>query len=147
MITNVSLTTVYCLDQTETRDFYVDVLGFESRVDLPMGPDARWVTISHPNQPELEVTLMKPGPPLDPDAADFVRRQLEKGQMGGLGLRVDDCRKTHQELVEKGVTFLQEPADRPYGVEAVMRDNTGNWLVLVEPREFDMSAVAPEDLG
>jgi catechol 2,3-dioxygenase-like lactoylglutathione lyase family enzyme len=147
MITNVSLTTVYCLDQTETRDFYVDVLGFESRVDLPMGPDARWVTISHPNQPELEVTLMKPGPPLDPDAADFVRRQLEKGQMGGLGLRVDDCRKTHQELVEKGVTFLQEPADRPYGVEAVMRDNTGNWLVLVEPKEFDMSAVAPEDLG
>jgi len=147
MITNVSLTTVYCLDQTATRDFYVDVLGFESRVDLPMGPDARWVTISHPNQPELEVTLMKPGPPLDPDAADFVRRQLEKGQMGGLGLRVDDCRKTHQELVEKGVTFLQEPADRPYGVEAVMRDNTGNWLVLVEPREFDMSAVAPEDLG
>ena len=147
MITNVSLTTVYCLDQTETRDFYVDVLGFESRVDLPMGPDARWVTISHPNQPELEVTLMKPGPPLDPDAADFVRRQLEKGQMGGLGLRVDDSRKTHQELVEKGVTFLQEPADRPYGVEAVMRDNTGNWLVLVEPREFDMSAVAPEDLG
>ena len=147
MITNVSLTTVYCLDQTETRDFYVDVLGFESRVDLPMGPDARWVTISHPNQPELEVTLMKPGPPLDPDAADFVRRQLEKGQMGGLGLRVDDCRKTHQELVEKGVTFLQEPADRPYGVEAVIRDNTGNWLVLVEPKEFDMSAVAPEDLG
>jgi hypothetical protein len=57
--------------------------------------------------------------------------------MGGLGLRVDDCRKTFQELVDKGVTFLQDPADRPYGVEAVMRDNTGNWLVLVEPREFN----------
>ena len=68
-----------------------------------------------------------------------VRRQLEKGQMGGLGLRVDDCRKTHQELVEKGVTFLQEPADRPYGVEAVMRDNSGCWLVLVEPKEFTAS--------
>jgi len=147
MITNVSLTTVYCLDQSATRDFYVDVLGFVPRIDAPMGPDARWVTISHPNQPELEVTLMTPGPPLAADAAEFVRRQLEKGQMGGLGLRVDDCRKTHQELVEKGVTFLQEPADRPYGVEAVMRDNTGNWLVLVEPKEFESSAVASEDLG
>jgi hypothetical protein len=31
---------------------------------------------------------------------------------------------------------LQEPADRPYGVEAVMRDNSGNWLVLVEPKEY-----------
>ncbi len=54
----------------------------------------------------------------------------------GLGLRVDDCRKTYQELTGKGVTFLQEPSERPYGVEAVMRDNTGNWLVLVEPRPF-----------
>ena len=64
------------------------------------------------------------------------RRQLDKGQMGGLGLRVDDCRQTHAELAAKGVTFLQESADRPYGVEAVIRDNSGNWLVLVEPREF-----------
>jgi hypothetical protein len=47
-----------------------------------------------PNQPELQVTFMKPGPPLDADAADFIRRQLEKGQMGGLGLSVDDCRKS-----------------------------------------------------
>jgi hypothetical protein len=42
------------------------------------------------------------------------------------------------DLSAKGVTFLQEPADRPYGVEAVCRDNSGNWLVLVEPREFSL---------
>ena len=142
MITNVSLTTVYCLDQDAARDFYVDVLGFEPNTDVAMGPDMRWVTINHPRQPELEITLMTPGPPLDPEAADFVRRQLEKGQMGGLGLRVDDCRRTHLELSEKGVTFLQEPADRPYGVEAIIRDNSGNWLVLVEPKEF-----SSEDFG
>jgi catechol 2,3-dioxygenase-like lactoylglutathione lyase family enzyme len=136
MITNISLTTVYCLDQDKARDFYVNVLGFEARIDATAGEDFRWVTVVHPSQPELEVTLMLPGPPLDPDAADFVRRQLEKGQMGGLGLRVDDCRKTYEELTEKGVEFLQEPADRPYGVEAVMRDNSGNWLVLVEPKEY-----------
>lgn len=46
------------------------------------------------------------------------------------------------ELSAKGVTFLQEPSERPYGVEAVMRDNSGNWLVLVEPREF-----TPEDFS
>ena len=136
MITNISLTTVYCLDQDEARDFYVDKLGFEPRSDVTMGEGFRWVTVCHPSQPELEVTLMTPGPPLDPDAADFVRRQLQKGQMGGLGLRVDDCRKTYTELTAAGVTFLQEPADRPYGVEAVMRDISGNWLVLVEPHAY-----------
>ncbi len=102
MITNVSLVTVYCLDQDAARDYYVDVLGFEPRTDVTMGEG----------------------------------RQLEAGKMGGLGLRTDDCRKTYAELSAKGVTFLQEPADRPYGVEAVMRDISGNWLVLVEPREF-----------
>jgi catechol 2,3-dioxygenase-like lactoylglutathione lyase family enzyme len=136
MITNISLVTVFCLDQDAARDYYVDVLGFEPRTDVTMGEGYRWVTIGHPSQPELEVTLMLPGPPLDADAAAFVRRQLEAGQMGGLGLRVDDCRKTFEELSAKGVTFLQEPSDRPYGVEAVMRDVSGNWLVLVEPKEF-----------
>jgi catechol 2,3-dioxygenase-like lactoylglutathione lyase family enzyme len=104
MITNISLVTVYCLDQDAARNYYVDVLGFEPRTDITMGEGFRWVTVGHPSQPELEVTLMLPGPPLEPDA--------------------------------KGVTFLQEPSDRPYGVEAVMRDVSGNWLVLVEPREF-----------
>ena len=136
MITNISLVTVFCLDQEAARDYYVDVLGFEPRTDVTMGEGYRWVTIGHPSQPELEVTLMLPGPPLDADAAAFIRRQLEAGQMGGLGLRVDDCRKTFEELSAKGVTFLQEPSDRPYGVEAVMRDVSGNWLVLVEPKEF-----------
>jgi len=126
----------------KARDFYVDVLGFSPRTDVSMGEGFRWVTVAHPSQPELEVTLMTPGPPLDPDAADFVRRQLEKGQMGGLGLRVDDCRKTQEDLRAKGVEFLQEPSDRPYGVEAVMRDISGNWLVLVEPKEF-----SPEDFA
>jgi hypothetical protein len=78
---------------------------------------------------------MTPGPPLDSDAADFVRRQLDKGQMGGIGLHVDNCSQTYAELSRKGVIFLQEPADRPYGVEAVMRDNSGNWLVLIEPKD------------
>lgn len=140
MITNISLVTVYCLDQDKARDFYVDVLGFEAGTDVTLGDDYRWVTVSHPSQPELEVTLMKPGPPLDPDAADFIRRQLEGGSMGGLGLQVDDCRKTYEELSSKGVTFLQEPSDRPYGVEAVMRDISGNWLVLVQKKDF-----TPED--
>ncbi|HZM80419.1 MAG TPA: VOC family protein [Candidatus Limnocylindrales bacterium] len=142
MITNVSLVTVYCLDQTQARDFYVDVLGFEVGTDITMGDGYRWVTVKHPHQPELEVTLMTPGPPLDEEMAAMIRRQLEKGQMGGLGLRVDDCRKTFEELNAKGVTFIQEPADRPYGVEAVMRDVSGNWLVLVERKDFK-----PEDLA
>jgi len=136
MITNVSLTTIYCLDQQATRDFYVDVLGFQPHTDITMGEGFRWLTVALPDHPELEVVLMKVGPPLDAEATAFVERQLGKGQMGGLGLRVDDCMKTAEELKAKGVSFVQEPSDRPYGVEAVIRDNSGNWLVLVESKPY-----------
>ena len=142
MITNISLVTVFCLDQSQARDFYVEKLGFEVRTDITAGGGFRWLTVGHPSRAELDVTLMVPGPPLDPEAAEFIRRELGKGQLGGLGLRVDDCRKTHAELVAKGVEFVQEPADRPYGTEAIIRDNSGNWLVLVERKEYK-----PEDFA
>jgi hypothetical protein len=44
----------------------------------------------------------------------YVSRQLAKGSLPGLGLTVDDCRKTYEDLNAKGVTFLQEPAERPF---------------------------------
>ncbi|WP_343466715.1 VOC family protein [Rhodococcus aetherivorans] len=136
MITNISLFTLDVTDQDEAKKFYVDTLGFVDTADVAMGEGFRWVTVAHPDHPELEVTLMVPGPPLGPDMAAAVRRALADGTMGGLGLRTTDCRKTYEEFTAKGVEFTQPPSERPYGVEAVFRDNSGNWLVLVEPREY-----------
>jgi predicted enzyme related to lactoylglutathione lyase len=136
MITNISLFTLYVTDQDESKKFYVEKLGFEERADVSWGEGYRWLTIGHPAQPELQITLMQPGPPLADDVAEAIRRSLANGTMGGFGLRVDDCRATFDSLVSNGVDVVQPPEDRPYGVEAVIRDNSGNWLVLVEPKEY-----------
>ena len=40
---------------------------------------------------------------------------------------------TYEELKAKGVQFASEPTERPYGVEAVFRDNSGNWFSLTQP--------------
>ncbi len=136
MITNISLVTLYVTDQDDAKKFYCEVMGFVEGTDITMGEGFRWVTVKHPEQPELEVTLMVPGPPLDEDMAGAVRRALANGTMGGFGLTTDDCRAEYERLTKLGVAFVQEPQERPYGVEAVMRDNSGNWLVLVEPRAF-----------
>jgi len=136
VITNISLITLFVTDQDAARDFYVSKLGFEAKADVSMGDGFRWVTIVYPAQPELEVTLMVPGPPLDPEMAQAVERALAKGRMGGFGLRTPDCQKAYETLSAQGVEFQQPPAKRPYGVEAIMRDNSGNWLVLVEPSEY-----------
>jgi catechol 2,3-dioxygenase-like lactoylglutathione lyase family enzyme len=136
MITNVSLVSVWVVDLDESLAFYTDVLGFDAGEDITFGPDFRWVTVVHPNQPELKLHLTTPSKPLSDEMIAAMKRAQAEGGLPGVGLQVDDCRATHRELTAKGVEFLQEPQDRPYGVEALMRDNSGNWIVLVEPREF-----------
>ena len=135
MITHISIVSVFVKDQDEAKRFYVDVLGFEEKDDIVLG-DYRWCTVVHPTQPELQVNLAVPGPPHSPDMVEAMKRAMDGGGMAGLGLTVDDCRSTVADLKSKGVFFVQEPEERPYGVEAVCRDNSGNWMVLVEPREF-----------
>lgn len=136
MISNISLTTVWVRDIDESIAFYVDKLGFEARDDVRLGDDFRWATIGHPSQPELHVHLSTPGPPLSPEYAAAVMRALDDGGTFAVGLNVDDCVATVAELEANGVEIINQPEQRPYGVEALIRDNTGNWLVLVEPHEF-----------
>lgn len=147
MITNLSLVSVWVKDIDESLAFYTDVFGFAKSADVAFANDYRWVTVVHPDHPELELHLTTPGPPLPEELVAAMSRALDQGRMPGVGLAVDDCRKTYEDLIAKGVTFLQEPTDRPYGVEALCRDNSGNWLVLVErndvaPDQMDGAALA-----
>jgi catechol 2,3-dioxygenase-like lactoylglutathione lyase family enzyme len=143
MITNVSLATIWVTDQDEAKAFYIDKLGFVEATDVSMGDGYRWLTVCHPDHPELQLTLMKPGPPLDDEDAAAFRHMMDKGSLGAVGVATDDCRKTYEELSAKGVTFIQPPADRPYGIEAILRDSSGNWLVLVEQKPFTGEAFPP----
>jgi len=142
MITNIAIASVFVQDVDASRDFYVDVLGFELKDDITLGDGYRWCTVNHPSQPELAVHLTVPGPPFSPELVEAMKRAQADGGLNGLGMHVDDCQKTYEELSAKGVEFLQKPEERPYGVEALCRDNSGNWIVLVEPREF-----SPEDFS
>jgi len=136
MITNISIASVFVKDVDASKRFYVDVLGFAEKEDLTLGDGYRWCTVVHPSQPELQIHLTVPGPPHSPHMIEALNRALDEGGMHGLGMNVDDCRRTYEELSARGVEFLQEPSDRPYGIEAVCRDNSGNWMVLVEPRAY-----------
>jgi catechol 2,3-dioxygenase-like lactoylglutathione lyase family enzyme len=147
MITNVSLATVWVADQDSAKAFYIEKLGFREHADVTMDNGYRWCSVVHPDHPELQVTLARPGPPLDDESAAAVRKMMDKGALHGIGLATDDCRKTYEELSARGVEFLQEPSERPYGVEAVLRDDSGNWLVLVEQRPFSGGDFGPEAGG
>ena len=142
MISNIFLTAVWVKDIEASKAFYIDKLGFEARDDVTVGDDFRWCTVGHPSQPELEVHLTTPGPPLSPELTASINRALDEGGTFALGLSVTDCAATVAELEANGVVVINPPEARPYGVEALIRDNTGNWIVLVEHHEWTPEQIA-----
>ncbi|HEY7595562.1 MAG TPA: VOC family protein [Actinophytocola sp.] len=135
MIDAVSHIGIFVLDQDEALDFYVGKLGFEVHTDARMG-DYRWLTVTPPGQPELQVMLAVPGPPaVDADTAERIKSLVTRGHMGAGILSTKDCRRTYEELVARGVEFTEKPTDRFYGVDAAFRDNSGNLWRITEPVE------------
>ncbi|MFJ9180177.1 VOC family protein [Streptomyces sp. NPDC102360] len=135
MIKGVGITTIWTLDQERTKTFFTEKLGMELRTDMSMG-DSRWITVGAKGQPELELALMRPdGHGVDPESARALAELVTKGVLGGVALRTDDCRGDYETFRARGVEFLQEPKERPYGTEAVFRDDNGNWYSLTERNE------------
>ena len=141
MPNKITHTQVYVLDQDEALDFYVGKLGFEVRSDITMGEEFegsgqgfRWLTVGPPSQPDIEYILADCAMGHSPDNAAELRALVAKGAIGPGVFATDDCHKTHAELVERGVVYLSEPAERPYGVEAVFRDDSGNWFSLTQSK-------------
>jgi predicted enzyme related to lactoylglutathione lyase len=137
MITGVATVNLLVLDQDAAKSFYIDTLGFEERNDATLD-GFRWLTVGPKNQKDIDFLLVVPAPPMfSPEDAASLRTMLEKGSMPGGVLRTDDCQRDFESLQAKGVTFLQEPADRPYGIEALFRDNSGNWFSLTQLKRFE----------
>jgi catechol 2,3-dioxygenase-like lactoylglutathione lyase family enzyme len=135
MIQRLSHATLYVLDQDAAKDFYVNKLGFEARMDAKMDNGFRWLTVSPKGQPDLQIILMQvDGPYIQPEAAAALRTLLTEGKINGGVLQTSDCRKTYEELMAKGVEFVSPPKEQFYGVEAVMKDNSGNWFSMTEPK-------------
>jgi catechol 2,3-dioxygenase-like lactoylglutathione lyase family enzyme len=135
MIQRLSHTTLYVLDQDAAKDFYVNKLGFEARMDAKMDNGFRWLTVSPKGQPDLQIILMQvDGPNVQPEAAAALRTLLTEGKINGGVLQTSDCRRTYEELKAKGVEFVSPPKEQFYGVEAVMKDNSGNWFSMTEPK-------------
>ena len=123
-------------DQEEALAFYTEKLGMELRDDVtvPEMGNFRWLTVGPVGQPDVAVVLMAiPGPPVfDPDTAAKLQEVMTKGAAGGLFFSTDDCRETYEDLRAKGVEFNQEPMERPYGIDAGLRDPSGNQIRLIQ---------------
>jgi catechol 2,3-dioxygenase-like lactoylglutathione lyase family enzyme len=126
-------------DQDEALAFYTRKLGMEVHSDVTLPElDFRWLTVGPPNQSDVSIVLMAiPGEPvMDPQSAEEVRNLMAKGFAGTIFLTTDDCYAAVDELKSRGVEIVDEPEERPYGIDSSFRDPSGNHLRLTQIKEL-----------
>lgn len=142
-----SLTVNNCFVTVDDPDralgFYRDVLGFAVKTDVSNG-EFRWLTLTTPNQPELEITLTRVGDGfgMSDDDKEKVHDLLAKGHLSALIFDVDDVDALFEHVRAAGGEVLQEPADQFYGVrDCAFRDPAGN-MVRFKTDKPEVAALA-----
>ncbi|HEY3474550.1 MAG TPA: VOC family protein [Anaerolineales bacterium] len=137
MITKLSHIGLLVRDQNQAYDVYVNKLGFKVQTDMSMDNGFRWLTVTPPQQPGIEIVLSEPVEPMfSAELIPHVRALLDNDAMSGGVWEADDCQKTYEELKAKGIEFLKPPTREFYGIEALFKDGCGNWFSLTErPKE------------
>lgn len=134
MFTGITITPMYVTDQDQALAFYTEKLGFEVDADVDFGP-MRWLTVQLPKDPTRQVLLQRIGdttPTAGPETAEMLRELTERGGSSWMILGTDDCYGTYQQLVDRGVEIVEEPTERPYGVDMAIRDPFGNHIRITQ---------------
>ncbi len=123
-------------DQEEALAFYTEKVGMEIKSDVTMPElgDFRWLTVGPPGQDDVAIVLMAiPGPPVfEAETVAQIEAVMAKGVAATVFLTSEDCRADFEELKGRGVEFVEEPEERPYGIDAGFRDPSGNHLRLTQ---------------
>jgi predicted enzyme related to lactoylglutathione lyase len=138
MMIKIANAQLWVHDQDEALAFYTEKLGFEVRADatLPEMGNFRWLTVGPAGQDMSIVLMAIPSQPvMDPVTGDQVRELMAKGFAGTIFLTTDDVHASYKELKSRGVEFVEEPEERPYGIDSGIRDPSGNHLRLTQVRE------------
>ena len=124
-ITTVGRVCVSVADADRAIDFYVNTLGFEKVVDVPMGPDMRWVEVK-PHGHETNIAIAPPPP-----------GQPAGGQQTGICLDTSDVDADHAALKAAGVDVDDEVSRYGGAVPPMfwLRDPDGNSLIVVQPND------------
>lgn len=118
-ITHLQLISLPVADQDRSREFYVDVLGFDLVRDNPMGPDQRWVQVA-PKGAQTSITLVTWFPTMPP------------GSVKGTVLETDDLDGDVAALIAGGVIIEGGIQEQPWGRFVTFDDPDGNGIVLQE---------------
>jgi catechol 2,3-dioxygenase-like lactoylglutathione lyase family enzyme len=121
---HLNLVALVVSDYDEAIDFFVGILGFELAEDSPSltndGRPKRWVVVRPPGAATGLLLARADGPQQQAAVGNQAAGRV------GFFLQVDDFEDSYQRMRSRGVEFVTEPRDEPYGRVVVFRDIAGN---------------------
>jgi predicted enzyme related to lactoylglutathione lyase len=125
MLESIFYTAMLVSDQDRALDFYTNVLGLEQRVDNPTPDGPRFLTVGVKGQ-DFQLVLW-PGTPGQAQPA-----------LGSVPptctIETENLRETYEELKSRGVNFVTDVLEFPWGYVAQFDDPDGNRLQIREGR-------------
>lgn len=119
-------------DYDDAIAFFIDKLDFTLVEDTFIADQSkRWVVVSPPGAMESQLLLAK--------ASSEEQRSRIGAQTGGrvfLFLYTDDFWRDYQSYQSRGIKFVREPKQEPYGTVAVFVDLYGNMWDLLQPTQW-----------
>lgn len=135
MLKHLRHITLFVEDQEKALTYYRDILGFRVIVNTLLGTDTRWIEVAPSKENQSVIVLTKAD---SKTKAALVGKQAADHVM--FTLETDDFNTDYALLAERGVQFLGEPMDVPWGKEVVFQDLYGNRFNLVERRPLPRAA-------
>jgi catechol 2,3-dioxygenase-like lactoylglutathione lyase family enzyme len=129
MTVSLSHVHVFTDDPDAAVAFYRDTLGLEVRNEVARD-GFRWITLTTPDQPEIEIVLSQPQAGRSAENGDALAALLAKGELPGILFRTEDLDAMFEKVRASGhAEVLQEPVSQPWGVrDAAFRDPAGNMV-------------------
>jgi catechol 2,3-dioxygenase-like lactoylglutathione lyase family enzyme len=124
----INLASIFVDDQEKALKFYVEVLGFVKKQDVPVG-EFKWLTVVSPDGPDDIELLLEPND--NPAAKTYQKAIFEQG-IPHTAFAVDDIHKEYERLKDRGVVFTMEPTESGPAILAIFNDTCGNLIQLYQ---------------
>lgn len=126
----INITSVMVDDQSKALKFYTEVLGFVTKVDVPMGGEYRWLTVVSPQEPKGTELLLEP---MAFEPARVFQKALFDAGIPLTSFAVEDCQAEYERMSKLGVAFRGQPARMGPVLAVTFEDTCGNLIMMAQP--------------
>ncbi len=127
---SLALVSLLVRDYDEALEFFAGKLGFKLIEDsVVTEQNKRWVVVAPPGRGGCRLLLARA-------STDEQRERIgsQAGRRVFLFLHTDDLRRDYESYAAKGIIFVREPREEPFGTVAVFKDLYGNLWDLIQPK-------------